>query len=104
VAVSSRSYVGPTNVLATTFDADSGRLRLTDFMPIEPHGARDETIQASRCLHRLVEGTGGTVRLEVRFRPTFDFGRVRTDVVPHAAVGRYTRRQRESTRSTREVR
>jgi len=32
-----RSYVGPTNVLATTFTTDSGQLRVTELMPTQRH-------------------------------------------------------------------
>lgn len=90
----SRSYVGATNVLATTFHTDSGQVRLTDFMPAEQRGShgRGEDIAASHRLLRLVEGLVGNVELEITFRPTFDYARARTsiDVYNGGAVARGT--------------
>jgi GH15 family glucan-1,4-alpha-glucosidase len=65
----SRTYVGTTNVLATTFLTDGGQTRLTGFMPAERRraGGRGEDIEHSL---RLVEGLTGDVEIEVTFRPT----------------------------------
>ena len=80
----SRLYVGATNVLATTFTTDNGRVRLTDFMPVvpSPGDRRGEDIGSSHRIHRLVEGLAGTVELEVEFHPTFDFARATTKIAP----------------------
>ena len=76
----SRSYVGTTNVLAAEFKTGGGRVRLTDFMPVErlTESHRGEDIAPSRRVLRLVEGIGGSVELEVGFFPTFDFARADT--------------------------
>lgn len=78
----SRSYVGTTNVLAAEFKTESGRARLTDFMPVErlTESHRGEDIAPSRRILRLVEGVGGEVEMEVSFRPTFDYARAETAV------------------------
>jgi alpha,alpha-trehalase len=74
-----RAYRGHTNVLETTFDADGGRVRLTDFMPVGAGG---------RQLLRLAEGLDGELDLEVTFKPTFDFARQPSppSVVPGGAT------------------
>jgi GH15 family glucan-1,4-alpha-glucosidase len=72
-----RSYHGPTAVLATTFETDEGRARLTDFMPVErlAEGRRGEDIGSSHSILRMIEGLGGSLEIEVGFRPTFDYAR-----------------------------
>lgn len=78
----SRSYLELTNVLQTTFETDSGRVRLTDLMPVE----RLDTKQAGDdgrpgCeILRLVEGLDGVVEFEIVFRPTFDYARGHTTI------------------------
>ncbi|HYY96566.1 MAG TPA: glycoside hydrolase family 15 protein, partial [Pyrinomonadaceae bacterium] len=63
---------------------ERGRARLTDFMPVErlTESHRGEDIAPSRRILRLVEGLGGTVEMEVSFRPTFDYARAETSLSP----------------------
>jgi GH15 family glucan-1,4-alpha-glucosidase len=77
-----REYSGPTAVLAATFDSEGGRFRLTDFMPVErlTKSHRGEDIAAVQSVHRLVEGLGGSVEVELSFRPTFDFALAPCDI------------------------
>jgi GH15 family glucan-1,4-alpha-glucosidase len=95
---SSRSYVGWTNVLATTFTTDTGRLRITDLMPVpqRKESRQGEDIAASHRVLRLVEGVAGTVECEVRFRPTFNFATEPTLVQP--CEGGAVARAREESR------
>lgn len=81
---SSRSYVGWTNVLATTFNTDTGRIRVTDFMPIGARGGRSSGngTDGSHLVLRLIEGIAGAVDCEIRFRPTFGFAMEPTAVQP----------------------
>ena len=80
---SSRSYVGETNVLATTFTTDTGRIRVTDFMPMGTNtGSSRTSTEDSHRILRLIEGVAGTVECEVRFRPTFGFAAEHTEVQP----------------------
>jgi len=83
-ATVSRSYVGMTNVLATTFITDSGRLRVTDLMPIDQRATnhRSEGLGSNHRILRLVEGMAGTVEVEVCFQPTFDYARAATTLTP----------------------
>jgi GH15 family glucan-1,4-alpha-glucosidase len=80
-----RSYVRATNVLATTFETEGGKFRLTDFMPVErlTKSHRGEDIASSYRIVRLVEGLEGTPEVEVGFRPTFDFALADTTLTPH---------------------
>src|ERR1044072_2397902 len=77
---STRSYASTSNVLQTEFATAQGRVRVTDFMPVEEQepDRRGEDIAPSRRILRLVEGLSGAFELEVYFRPTFDFARAET--------------------------
>ncbi len=85
-AAATREYAGETNVLVSTHQTDSGTVRITDFMPIDQHSGRKrgrELAPTERIL-RLVEGIGGTSKIAIEFRPTFDFARARTSIELHA--------------------
>lgn len=88
----SRTYVGDTNVLTTTFRSGSGSVRLTDFMPARRRGAGAAAgdLGPSYQVLRLVEGLYGEMEMEVEFQPTFDYGRAATvlAVCPGGAVAR----------------
>ena len=71
----SQAYLDRTNVLETTFETDSGRATVTDFLP--PAGRVDHP---ERVLCRKVACAEGTVDLEVEFAPRFDYARADTDV------------------------
>jgi GH15 family glucan-1,4-alpha-glucosidase len=62
-----RSYRGDTLVLDTTFETDSGAVRLTDCMPIRT-GQPD--------LVRLVRGVRGKVRMRTELVIRFDYGSI----------------------------
>jgi len=86
---SSRQYRGHTNVLETTFDAPSGRVRVTDLMPIyarAPSRAGYDVGTAQRLL-RCVEGLAGDVELDIYFDPTFDFARAAADITVASDLG-----------------
>ncbi|MGA0566351.1 glycoside hydrolase family 15 protein [Rathayibacter sp. KR2-224] len=63
----SRRYRPDTLILETEWDTDTGRVRVTDFMPV-----RDEAAD----LVRIVEGLSGTVRMESNLALRFDYGHV----------------------------
>ena len=60
-----RRYVPGTLVLETTFTTGSGRVRLTDFMPVR--GDAPDLV-------RVVEGLGGSVDMEMDLVVRFDYG------------------------------
>jgi GH15 family glucan-1,4-alpha-glucosidase len=81
-----RRYVENTNILETIFVNDRSRVRITDFMPVHPRqvSPRGYDVGTSRRILRLIEGLSGEMKLEVLFRPTFDYARGETeiDIVP----------------------
>jgi GH15 family glucan-1,4-alpha-glucosidase len=64
-------YWPDTNVLVTRFSADSGVVEVVDYMPAG-HAALEH---GRRCVIRHVRGIRGTVPLEMRCAPAFDYGR-----------------------------
>jgi GH15 family glucan-1,4-alpha-glucosidase len=80
-----RSYIHSTNVLATTFETEGGKFRLTDFMPVErlTESHRGEDIAPGYKIIRLVEGLEGKADVEISFRPTFNFALAETLLSPH---------------------
>ncbi|MBB6098210.1 GH15 family glucan-1,4-alpha-glucosidase [Deinobacterium chartae] len=67
-------YREDTNVLETTFETATGRLVLVDFMPVQT-GNEERPL---RALLRRVRVEDGAVRLELGFRPRFDYARGHT--------------------------
>jgi GH15 family glucan-1,4-alpha-glucosidase len=64
-----RRYVEGTNVLETTFETESGTVRVTDALTL------DSSLQAPwRELVRLIEGVSGNVPMRISCRPAFGFG------------------------------
>ena len=70
----SRAYVSETNILRTVFTTATGRVVLTDFMPVGRQigaGAHDYVrLNAPNWLVRRIEGSDGEVELEFAFRPS----------------------------------
>src|ERR1700755_656877 len=60
---STRSYANASNVLQTEFETARGRVRVTDFMPVEERARdrRGEDIAAGRRILRLVVCLSGAV-------------------------------------------
>jgi GH15 family glucan-1,4-alpha-glucosidase len=65
-----RRYVGRTNVLETTYRTGDGVVRVTEALTLQDGGLLPWVELARRC-----EGVEGSVRLEWRFEPRFDWGR-----------------------------
>lgn len=76
---SSRQYLGESLVIATTFHADGGEVRLLDCFTMTEGGAQ----QPRRQLLRIVEGVRGSVECRVRVEPRFDYAGVRPWVRRH---------------------
>ncbi len=66
----SRRYVGRTNVLETTYRTADGVVRVTDALTLQDGGLLPWVEHARR-----IEGLDGTVELEWRVEPRFDWGR-----------------------------
>jgi GH15 family glucan-1,4-alpha-glucosidase len=72
----SRRYLGPTNILETTFVAAGGRLILTDFMPVQKRQGTDpdgRDVSADHRVIRLLRCTEGAVDAKLTVKPTFSF-------------------------------
>ncbi len=85
---SEQSYIEDSNVLQTAFDADGGRLVLTDFMPLRGRRYPDDV--SCRAVFRRVTCESGRVELEADFRPRFDYARADTTLAesPRGVVAR----------------
>jgi GH15 family glucan-1,4-alpha-glucosidase len=70
-----QSYEGDTNVLATTFDSQEGRIRLTDFMPCFMEKGE---LKGFHELHRIVDCLEGDPGLRITFQPRFNYARGNT--------------------------
>lgn len=80
-----REYLHGTNVLQTTFSAEGGTARLTDFMPV--HHDEDAPIQPykvgeSHQIMRILECVNGSMDIKVECHPRFEYGAI----VPHAHI------------------
>ena len=75
-----RRYLPDTFVLETTFETDTGRVRLIEALALEP-GARSHAIgmRAPHALVRVVEGVDGHVPMRLELVPRFEYGLT----VPH---------------------
>ena len=71
-----RTYVGETNILMTTFSTATGQVRNQDFMPAPD----DEDRQSiPHRILRKIQGLRGSVELEVTFRPSFNFAQANAE-------------------------
>ncbi len=64
-------YLPETNVLVTHFLSDEGVVEVTDFMPVSPG---DES-HAEHMLIRKIQGVRGSMHLEMRCMPEFNYAR-----------------------------
>ncbi|MFC2069446.1 glycoside hydrolase family 15 protein [Chloroflexota bacterium] len=71
---SSQSYLPDTNILQTIFRAESGTVKLTDFMPC--YQRADGRLVQFNELHRIAECTHGGVNLKVTFQPKPEYAAV----------------------------
>lgn len=80
-----RQYLPGTNILRTTFSTPSGKVMVTDFMPVgraPEAGVHDYVmLNAPGWLVRIIEGVVGSTRVDIRYRPTADFARRDTHLV-----------------------
>jgi GH15 family glucan-1,4-alpha-glucosidase len=72
----SRRYVGRTNVLETTYRSGDGVVRVTEALTLQDGGLLPWVEHARR-----IEGLEGSVRLEWRVEPRFDWGREPPNIV-----------------------
>ena len=70
---SSRRYLDGSLILETTFETDSGAVRLLDALVVTPDGAREPP---PHHLVRVVEGLRGSVELDLHVAARLDYGEV----------------------------
>jgi GH15 family glucan-1,4-alpha-glucosidase len=68
-----REYLAKSLILVTTFSSGANEARLIDFFAMREGGRT----HPRRELVRIVEGSKGTLKFDVRIAPRFDFGEVR---------------------------
>jgi alpha,alpha-trehalase len=82
-----RGYLERNNVVRTVFATPTGKVAVTDCMPVgRQPGARAHdyvSLTAPGLLMRCVEGLAGKVRLDLRFRPSIDYARTPARLVAH---------------------
>ncbi|HYK94130.1 MAG TPA: glycoside hydrolase family 15 protein [Thermoplasmata archaeon] len=84
-ATSRQAYLPSTAILETTFNLGTRRsLKILDFLPLGPLASPGRT-----TLIRLVEATGGPVRIRVTCEPRFDYGRLPATWTSNAPRGWY---------------
>ena len=70
----SRTYIHDTNVLETTFHTPTGRLTLTDLMPVASQEQKQRHLLPDHELIRAIECVEGTVEVELACEPRPDYG------------------------------
>lgn len=82
-----RHYLPGTNVLETTFESETGTLRVTDCMPVYGTDYEREHMIPDREILRVLECTRGEVQLDAIFCPVPKYGRARTHWRQQKALG-----------------
>ena len=84
---STQRYLPDTNVIETTFETESGRATLTDFMPLfaDLRGG----LVAPHSIVRIVRGVVGIVTFALTFEPKPEYGLVEPEIVATSNAGEY---------------
>jgi GH15 family glucan-1,4-alpha-glucosidase len=79
-----RRYIVHTAVLATTFEADGGAIRVLDLSPVLDGMS---PMQPMREVLRIIEGLAGAVEVRVRLDPRPDYGRIKARLQYRGRLG-----------------
>jgi alpha,alpha-trehalase len=82
----SRRYLDTTNILETTFVTRTGRMVVTDLMPVRKREATHpsgQDVSATHRIIRLIRCAEGSVAFSVEIKPTFSFAREKAKVSRH---------------------
>jgi GH15 family glucan-1,4-alpha-glucosidase len=82
-----RHYIDNTNVLETTFTSESGRIVLTDFMPVTSEEKKRGILWPEHELVRQVKCEQGEMGITVEFDPRLDYGRIIPKIKDTARLG-----------------
>ena len=72
----SRRYIDRTNVLETTFTGETGKIVLTDFMPVTSEQEKRRLLWPEHELVRQIKCDEGKVEVMIEFNPRLDYGRL----------------------------
>ena len=72
---SEQRYVEDTNVLETTFETASGRVRLMELFSVTTEEQKRKEFWPDHEILRIVEGLSGEVPMLVRYAPRPDYGK-----------------------------
>ena len=78
-----RHYLDNTNVLQTTFTYNGRRVRVLDLMPVHPRQGSERQgydVGTSHTILRRVEALDGDVTVDLRLKPTFDYGQAQSEI------------------------
>ena len=76
---SEQHYIPDTNILETIFQTPTGRITLTDFMPLKGNG---NVVRSPHEVHRIVKCTQGNVDVRCYFQPRPDYARTMPKLLP----------------------
>jgi GH15 family glucan-1,4-alpha-glucosidase len=82
-----RRYIDNTNVLETRFSTASGKIVLTDFMPVTSEEQKKKGLWPEHELVRQVKCTEGEVELIIDIIPRLDYGRVAARIKDWGKLG-----------------
>src|SRR5438477_10415932 len=74
-----RRYLEDTNVLETCFETGSGKIVLTDFMPVTSEKEKRRLLWPENEIVRRLECQQGEAEVEIEFVPRPDYARARFD-------------------------
>jgi GH15 family glucan-1,4-alpha-glucosidase len=82
-----RRYIHNTNVLETKFIVPSGKIVLSDFMPVTSEEKKKQRLWPEHELVRQIKCEHGEVELIVDFNPRLDYGRVAPKIKDAGKLG-----------------
>jgi GH15 family glucan-1,4-alpha-glucosidase len=82
-----RRYIENTNVLETIFSNSSGKIVLTDFMPVTSEEEKTRRLWPEHEIVRHIKCARGEMELVVDFNPRPDYGRVRPEIKNPGKLG-----------------
>ncbi len=79
-----RRYLDNTNVLETSFETSTGKVVLTDFMPVTAHvqNPSPRELRTRRQIIRILRCERGSIEFKMECCPRFDYG----GIVPHVGL------------------
>ena len=86
-SMATRRYIDKTNVLETTFFDGTGKIVLTDFMPVASEEQKRRMLWPEHELVRQIKCEQGEMELIVDFNPRLDYGCLRPEIKNAGKLG-----------------